>query len=51
MASYAMMKGGIEIFTRYLTKELGPRQIAVNTVAPGRSRPTSAAGGSTSRQL
>ncbi|MEW4398712.1 SDR family oxidoreductase [Agrobacterium tumefaciens] len=34
-AAYAMMKGGIEVFTRYLAKELGPRSIAVNTVAPG----------------
>ncbi|MFA1671970.1 SDR family NAD(P)-dependent oxidoreductase [Rhizobium mongolense] len=34
-AAYAMMKGGIEVFTRYLAKELGPRGIAVNTVAPG----------------
>ncbi|MEX2693010.1 SDR family oxidoreductase [Rhizobium mongolense] len=34
-AAYAMMKGGIEVFTRYLSKELGPRGIAVNTVAPG----------------
>jgi NAD(P)-dependent dehydrogenase (short-subunit alcohol dehydrogenase family) len=34
-AAYAMMKGGIEVFTRYLAKELGPRGISVNTVAPG----------------
>ncbi|MDV2453606.1 SDR family NAD(P)-dependent oxidoreductase [Xanthomonas hortorum] len=34
-AAYAMMKGGIEVFTRYLAKELGPRGICVNTVAPG----------------
>jgi NAD(P)-dependent dehydrogenase (short-subunit alcohol dehydrogenase family) len=34
-ASYAMMKGGIEVLTRYLAQELGPRSIAVNTVAPG----------------
>lgn len=34
-AAYAMMKGGIEVFTRYLAKELGPRGITVNTVAPG----------------
>ena len=33
--AYASMKGAIEIFTRYLAKELGPRRIAVNTVAPG----------------
>ena len=30
-----MMKGGIEVFTRYLAKELGARGIAANTVAPG----------------
>jgi NAD(P)-dependent dehydrogenase (short-subunit alcohol dehydrogenase family) len=34
-AAYAMMKGGIEVFTRYLAKELGARGIAVNTLAPG----------------
>lgn len=34
-AAYAMMKGGIEVMTRYLAKELGTRGIAVNTVAPG----------------
>lgn len=34
-AAYAMMKGGVEVFTRYLAKELGPRGIAVNTIAPG----------------
>ena len=34
-AAYAMMKGGIEVFTRYLAKELGPRGIAVNAIAPG----------------
>jgi NAD(P)-dependent dehydrogenase (short-subunit alcohol dehydrogenase family) len=35
MSAYAMMKGGIEVFTRYAAKELGPRHITVNTVAPG----------------
>jgi NAD(P)-dependent dehydrogenase (short-subunit alcohol dehydrogenase family) len=33
--AYATMKGGIEVLTRYLAKELGPRGISVNTVAPG----------------
>ena len=34
-AAYASMKGAIEVLTRYLAKELGHRQIAVNVVAPG----------------
>ena len=34
-SAYATMKGGIEVLTRYLAKELGPRGIAVNVVAPG----------------
>lgn len=34
-AVYGMMKGALEIFTRYLAKELGERRIAVNTIAPG----------------
>jgi NAD(P)-dependent dehydrogenase (short-subunit alcohol dehydrogenase family) len=34
-AAYASMKGAIEVFTRYLAKELGSRGITANTVAPG----------------
>lgn len=34
-AAYAAMKGGVEVLTRYMAKELGARGIAVNTVAPG----------------
>ncbi len=34
-SAYATMKGGIEVLTRYLAKELGERQITVNVVAPG----------------
>ena len=34
-AAYASVKGGVEVLSRYLAKELGPRGIAVNTIAPG----------------
>lgn len=44
-AAYSMMKGAVEVLTRYLAKELGARGIAVNTVAPGAIE-TDFAGGS-----
>ncbi|MES3023216.1 MAG: SDR family oxidoreductase [Pseudomonadota bacterium] len=34
-SAYAIMKGGVEVLTRYMAKELGARGIAVNTIAPG----------------
>jgi NAD(P)-dependent dehydrogenase (short-subunit alcohol dehydrogenase family) len=34
-ALYASMKSGVEAFTRYLAKEVGPRGIRANCVAPG----------------
>ena len=45
MSAYAIMKGAIEVFTRYLAKELGVRKITANTVAPG-AIATDFAGGS-----
>jgi len=34
-SAYGAMKSAIETLTRYLAKELGPRRIAANIVAPG----------------
>lgn len=34
-SAYASMKGAVEVFTRHLAKELGPRGIRANIVAPG----------------
>ena len=35
ISAYAAAKGAIEVLTRYLAKEFGPRGITANTVAPG----------------
>lgn len=34
-SAYASMKAAVEVFTKYLAKELGPRKITANVVAPG----------------
>ena len=34
-SAYAAMKGGVEILSRYMAKELGARGISVNVLAPG----------------
>lgn len=35
LIAYATIKSAVELFTQYLAKELGQRQITVNVVAPG----------------
>lgn len=34
-SAYGMMKGGMDVYTRYLAAELGARGISANVVAPG----------------
>ncbi len=34
-AAYGSIKGAVEVLTKFMAKELGPRRIAVNVVAPG----------------
>jgi len=34
-SAYATMKGAVETLTKYMAKELGPRKIRANVVAPG----------------
>jgi NAD(P)-dependent dehydrogenase (short-subunit alcohol dehydrogenase family) len=34
-SAYGSMKGAIDVLTRYLALELGPRRIRVNSIAPG----------------
>jgi NAD(P)-dependent dehydrogenase (short-subunit alcohol dehydrogenase family) len=38
VAPYASFKGGLEVLTRYMAKELGERRIRANAIAPGAIR-------------
>lgn len=38
VAPYAAMKGGLDVLTRYMAKEFGPRRIRANAVSPGAIR-------------
>lgn len=44
VAPYVAFKGGLEVLTRYMAKEFGPRRIRANAVSPGAIR-TSLGGG------
>lgn len=37
-APYAAFKGGLEVLTRYMAKEFGPRKIRANAISPGAIR-------------
>jgi NAD(P)-dependent dehydrogenase (short-subunit alcohol dehydrogenase family) len=38
VAPYAALKGGLDVLTRYMAKEFGPRRIRANSVSPGAIR-------------
>lgn len=38
VAPYAAFKGGLEVLTRYMAKEFGPRKIRANAISPGAIR-------------
>ena len=38
VAPYAAFKGGLEVLTRYMAKEFGPRRIRANAISPGAIR-------------
>ncbi|KAB0495369.1 SDR family NAD(P)-dependent oxidoreductase [Pseudomonas vancouverensis] len=38
VAPYAAFKGGLDVLTRYMAKEFGPRRIRANSVSPGAIR-------------
>ncbi|KQV11522.1 3-oxoacyl-ACP reductase [Pseudomonas sp. Root329] len=38
VAPYAVFKGGLDVLTRYMAKEFGPRRIRANAVSPGAIR-------------
>lgn len=38
VAPYAAFKGGLEVLTRYMAQEFGPRGIRANSISPGAIR-------------